>query len=93
MDPHLYCLEALDEIQDTPPDRVSRRFPDCDRAPLMLVLWSYAQVSVSAWAFVTDLELLAKHASQTGREPIAAAARAVLQDWQACLVTSANCRN
>ena len=79
MDPHLYCLEALSELQG----RETERFASSEVYQVQLVLAHYSREPLSAQDFEQALWWVADGAERTGRARLAAAARAILADWRA----------
>lgn len=75
MEPSRYCQEAIGELRDGAADAA--------RQQKIVVLAYYAEVSPPEEGFATDLRLLAQGAERDGRRSLAAAARAVLHDWEA----------
>ena len=78
MDPHLYCQETIADLLAQPADR--RLGPaDLQRAAVLAFL---AQRQLSERDFARELRELAAGADH-GRPGVAAAAQAILHDWQA----------
>jgi hypothetical protein len=75
MEPIRYCQKAIDGLRETAVSVESQQ--------KIVVLAYYAEVSPSREDFATDLRLLADGAQRDGRHSLAAAARAVLDDWNA----------
>jgi hypothetical protein len=75
MEPSRYCQDALGELRDGAADIGIQQ--------KVVVLAYYAEVGASEARFATDLRLLAEGAERDGRMALAAAARAVLDDWKA----------
>ena len=78
MDPHLYCQETIAALLAQRADRRSRP-EDLQRAAVLAFL---AQRRLSERDFAHELRELAAGADQ-GRPGVAAAAQAILRDWQA----------
>ena len=78
MDPHLYCQETIAALLAQRADRRSRP-ADLQRAAVVAFL---AQRRLSERDFAHELRELAVSADH-GRPGVAAAAQAILRDWQA----------
>jgi hypothetical protein len=79
MDPRTYCERAIDELRG----KQSRRFSPIEGHQMVVVLAHFAQVKPSERDFSSQLKLLVQSAERSHRWSLAAAARAVLEDWQA----------
>ena len=78
MDPHLYCEETITDLLAKRAERGSGP-ADLQRAAVLAFL---AQRRLSAPDFARELRELAADAHH-GRPAVAAAAQAILRDWQA----------
>ena len=78
MDPHLYCHETITDLLAKRADRRSGP-EDLQRAAVLTFL---AQRRLSERDFARELRELAAGADH-GRPGVAAAAQAILDDWQA----------
>ena len=78
IDPHMYCQETITALLAKRPGRRSRP-EDLQRAAVLAFL---AQRRLSARDFARELRELAAGAHH-GRPGVAAAAQAILDDWQA----------
>ena len=78
MDPHLYCEETIADLLAQRADRRSGP-ADLQRAAVLAFL---AQQRLSERDFARELRALAAGADH-GRPGVAAAAQAILRDWQA----------
>ena len=78
MDPHRYCEETIADLLAERPDRRSGP-EDLQRAAVLAYL---AQRRLSERDFARELRELAAGADH-GRPGVAAAAQAILRDWQA----------
>ena len=78
MDPHRYCEETITDLLAKRADRRSRP-ADLQRAAVLAFL---AQRRLSERDFARELHELAAGADH-GRPGVAAAAQAILRDWQA----------
>jgi hypothetical protein len=73
MEPNRYCQTAIDGLRDAETSIESQQ--------KIVVLAYFAEVGPSEEGFAIDLRLLADGAERDGRRSLAAAARAVLEDW------------
>jgi hypothetical protein len=79
MEPRTYCQEAIDQLRG----RGADRFPSAENKQIVVVLAYFAEQKPSERDFTSELKLLADSATRSGRPSLAAAASAVLSDWQA----------
>lgn len=79
MEPSRYCQEAIGHLRDGG--------ADFEQQQKIVVLAYYAEASPSEEGFASELRLLADGAERDGRSSLAAAARSVLEDWQARAAT------
>ena len=77
MDPHTYCEQAMAELSSKPTRRGA-----LERPQLLVVLAHFIRHELSDRAFARELRDLAESADRRGRLGLAAAARAVLRDWE-----------
>jgi hypothetical protein len=78
VDPRTYCHDAIEELRRNP----DARFPGKDGRQMIVVLAYYIQHEPSALDFPGQLKLLIQSAERSNRRSLAAAARAVLSDWE-----------
>jgi hypothetical protein len=78
MDPYLYCEETIADLLAERPDRRSQP-EDLQRVAVLAFL---AQRRLSERDFARELRELAAGGNH-GRPAVAAAARAILRDWEA----------
>ena len=79
MDPRTYCEQALDELLARGADLAA----DQDGTQRGAVLSYLAQLRLSEHDFAGELKRLSMRATRERRPTIAAAARAILLDWEA----------
>jgi hypothetical protein len=79
MEPRIYCQEAIDRLRV----RGAESFSGAEDKQVVVVLAYFAQQKPSERDFTSGLKLLAESATRSGRSSLAAAANAVLSDWQA----------
>jgi hypothetical protein len=78
MEPRTYCQEAMDRLRG----RGAESFSGAEDKQVVVVLAYFAQQKPSERDFPSELKLLAESATRSGRSSLAAAASAVLSDWQ-----------
>ena len=79
VDPRTYCRRAMANSLG----RTRPRQDESIKRQVLVVLAYFAQQDTSERDFVAQLRLLGDSAERSGRPSLAAAARAVLHDWQA----------
>lgn len=85
MEPRVSCEQAIRELRA----ERSARFGDADARQILVVLSYLVDQQLSGADFARALQLMAESASRGGRPSLAAAARAVLDDWLARMQRSA----
>ncbi len=78
MDPKRYCQEAIQELHTAAPTEQANQ-----RHQRIVVLAYFADIQPAEQEFASQLKLLASSSERSGRPSLAAAAREVLDDWQA----------
>lgn len=78
MDPTTYCREAIELLREEQGGTLS----DPSSFQAIVLLSSYGQQELVPEDFTAALRLLIDRAERSGRPNMAAAARAVLRDWQ-----------
>jgi hypothetical protein len=78
MDPHAYCKDAIEQLRC----KDSGRFSGADDHQMVVVLAYYVQHKPSERDFAPQLKLLIQSAERSSRPSLAAAAQAVLSDWE-----------
>ena len=81
MDPKTYCAEAIAELRAWA-ERRGARFEGHDRPQLIAVLAYFALRGPAPAAFGAELRRLAQESGRVGRTSLAAAAAAILRDWE-----------
>ena len=79
MDPRTYCEHAMGQLRQ----KIATRPRDVEGRQRVVVLAYFAQQQPSVRDFASQLKLLAESAERSRRSSLAAAARAVLCDWEA----------
>jgi len=79
MDPRSYCQHAIGQLRR----ETATRHRDVEGRQMVVVLAYFAQQQPSERDFASQLKLLAESAERSRRRSLAAAARAVLSDWEA----------
>ena len=78
MDPRTYCQQTIKDLRSSD----AKRFSGIEDHQIVVVLSFFAQQTATERDFLTQLKLLAESAERSRRTSLAAAARAVLEDWQ-----------
>ena len=81
MDPKTYCAEAIAELRAQAEGR-GDRFPGQSRVQMIVVLAHFVALDLAPAAFAAELHRLAQESGRLGRPSLAAAAAAVLRDWE-----------
>lgn len=84
MDPRTYCEDAIRKLRSG--DAASRK--KMENNQVVVVLAYFIQHEPSERDFASQLKTLAESADRSHRQSLAAAARAVLSDWQSRTETS-----
>jgi hypothetical protein len=79
VDPRTYCERAIGQLRR----ETATQHRDVEGRQRVVVLAYFAQQQPSARDFASQLRLLAESAERSRRTALAAAARAVLRDWEA----------
>ena len=83
MEPNRYCQQAIQELRQSMPSE--QRVEAQQR---LVVLAYFAAEPLQTRDFASRLRLLANSSERSGRSNLAAAARAVLEDWERQRATS-----
>lgn len=79
LDPRTYCERAIEDLRSTQ----RTRFGGLQSNQMVVVLAYFAEIQPEARDFTSQLKLLARTSERSNRWSLAAAAKAVLSDWEA----------
>jgi hypothetical protein len=85
VEPKRYCQQAIQEIRRRMPSE-----PPTEAQQRLVVLAYFAEEPLETRDFASRLKLLADSSERSGRPTLAAAARAVLEDWETKRAVSVN---